>query len=846
MNKIILILGFLTLCLAGPAAAQTGIADRLKAYRFGPDRSALDTVAADVSASRTDPARRKEAARELASVLQSGASFDAKQFACRQLVLVAGEEQVPVLTALLQDDPLAHYALMVLSHIPGKSADEALLKALPTSKGRTRLEIIEASGARNIAAAIPALTEGLQSTDSDSAEAASNALTKMTDPLAMQALQNAYARSTGERQTILGHALLAAALHAQDRRDREAAEAVYEQIDRTSQHPSLRAAALRGLAQTRGEKALPLIFAALSEDGTLRQATAARLARDLRGTPATRRLAEYLPKVTGRAQILLLEALADRGDPAASPAISEIVRSAQGESKIAALRALGAVGDASVIDTLLAASSSGQPLEREAARTSLVGLRGDEIDRRLIARAESGAAPLQVEAIRALGERRAVGAVPLLVSKARSPEQTVSTAALRVLRDMGQSGDLPVLLDILLATPAGERDTVIETVSAVARRGDGEAQLTGVLIGRLPSVTKPQDRGDLLTILGQIGGPNALAVVRKAQEDANPEVKTTALRILSEWPTDEPMADLLKAVQSSPDATQRTLALRGYIQMIGMNEQRTPDQALTLYRDAAALARNAGERRLVLGGLATLKSLPALELASKFLTDNDVKEEAELAVVEIGRGTAGAYREKTRAALEPIAASSANENTKGRARDVLALIGKLGEFVTTWEVSPAYRREGVEYNRLFDMPFPPEEPGKEKEVAWRVMPAGTNPDQPWLLDLLGLLGGDQRVAYLRTTVVTEDPRDLILELGSDDGIKVWLNGNLVHANNTARAVAPGQEKVKVHLERGANTVLLKVTQNNQGWGAVARFTNPEGSAAQGLRFTLPSDVGVAR
>jgi hypothetical protein len=122
------------------------------------------------------------------------------------------------------------------------------------------------------------------------------------------------------------------------------------------------------------------------------------------------------------------------------------------------------------------------------------------------------------------------------------------------------------------------------------------------------------------------------------------------------------------------------------------------------------------------------------------------------------------------------------------------------------------------------------------------MPVVTNPDQPWLLDLLALWGGEQKVAYLRTAVGTDTARDLTLELGSDDGVKAWLNGTVILANNTQRGVTPGQEKVKVHLNAGWNILMLKVTQNVLGWGACARFANPDGRIVSGLRYTVPSAV----
>jgi hypothetical protein len=52
--------------------------------------------------------------------------------------------------------------------------------------------------------------------------------------------------------------------------------------------------------------------------------------------------------------------------------------------------------------------------------------------------------------------------------------------------------------------------------------------------------------------------------------------------------------------------------------------------------------------------------------------------------------------------------------------------------------------------------------------------------------------------------------------------------------------------VTVHAKPGWNQLLLKVTQNNQGWGACARFTNQDGSPATGLKFAALSAVIAAK
>ena len=103
---------------------------------------------------------------------------------------------------------------------------------------------------------------------------------------------------------------------------------------------------------------------------------------------------------------------------------------------------------------------------------------------------------------------------------------------------------------------------------------------------------------------------------------------------------------------------------------------------------------------------------------------------------------------------------------------------------------------------------------------------------------LGALFGDKpnRVAHLRTAFVSPDERDAVLEIGSDDGVKVWLNGAVVHENPAARPVARASDRAAVRLREGRNDLMLKVTQGTGQWGACVRVTAPDGSPMTDLRL----------
>jgi hypothetical protein len=94
---------------------------------------------------------------------------------------------------------------------------------------------------------------------------------------------------------------------------------------------------------------------------------------------------------------------------------------------------------------------------------------------------------------------------------------------------------------------------------------------------------------------------------------------------------------------------------------------------------------------------------------------------------------------------------------------------------------------------------------------------------------------DNAVAYLRSKVWSDKQQQAVLEMGSDDGIKVWLNGEVVHANNTGRPLAPRQDKKQVTLKEQWNDLLVKVTNGSGGWEVCVRLANSEGKLLDGIK-----------
>ena len=74
---------------------------------------------------------------------------------------------------------------------------------------------------------------------------------------------------------------------------------------------------------------------------------------------------------------------------------------------------------------------------------------------------------------------------------------------------------------------------------------------------------------------------------------------------------------------------------------------------------------------------------------------------------------------------------------------------------------------------------------------------------------------------LITLKTTKAQREVTMGVNSDDSIKVWLNGEVVHTNavNRGRGNANAfQDTFEVDLKRGNNLLMVKVSERGGGWG----------------------------
>jgi len=790
--------------------------------------------------------RRAALCRAMIARLGPPTPLPARVWMLRKLEPLSHEESVPVLVSLLSDDePLVREtARRALQNNPAEAAAKALRTELARATDVERkVALINALGARRDGASVPMLVPLARSGPDPAALAAIAALADIGTPEAIDAVLALREHPLPQLHDAVADASLRCAERLVAAGQSARAVGVYEACFAT-QDPTARIAALRGLLVAQGEQVLPRLLQLVAGDDPQMRAVAAGYAMELTGENVTQRLAAAAAESSPEVQVMLLDVLAARGDAQAWETVARACQAAQPPVREAALAAAGRVGDVRAVPILLSAAGRTGP-EREIARHSLAVLRGPGVDRVLLAGMAEGEPGQQAEAIRALAARQTSEAIPRFLDAAADAAEPVRVAALESLAGMAGAAELPRLVDVLVqAADVGTRGAAEQAIVATSRRIDDPSRTTGVVLRLWPEATAPA-RASLIRVMGAIQGTEALGAVRIGLRDPEVEVQDAAVRALAEWNEPVVLEDLEEIAAAAPSETQRVLALRGYVRLVRASAVATSAPArkesaevLALLQRGMELADRPESKKLVLAGLGDVVSMDAVKMALPYLHDQVLGAEAAAAVLEITPALSIEHYEEATAAIEEARSAVPREAIAQRTAEALEKVSHFRGYCTTWQVVGPFMQEGKKGNELLDVAFPPEQ--AEDQTAWSSAGrlAVTDAKNPWAFDLLQLGDPPNCCAYVRTKVWSDAQQPAALQIGSDDGVAVWLNGQSVFRHDAARPLTCGEDTAGVTLNQGWNTLLLKITQGGGGWGVCCGVRAPGGEPIEGLRFSI--------
>lgn len=820
---------------------------KIATYDYGQSRAPLTELTDIVRDAYETPEQLKQIEKRLLGVLQSDATPACKQFICRKLSVIGTEESVPTLAEMLTEPKTSDMARYALERIPGSAVDKALRDALDTTSGKVKIGIINSLGQRRDEKAVGHISKLMTDADKQIALAALSALGRIGGIEAAKTLGRVKLKMRGELHVPWADASLICADKLLAEGNTRWAMRTYRRMYTPMEPVSIRIAALRGIVTADPRRGDAFVVDVLRYGEPEMKTMVIGLLREIPGTKMTKAITAVLPNLSVSGQVQLLSALAGRGDRSALPAVLDATKSSEADVRVAAFSALGALGNASAVDLLAKTAASATGTEREAARNSLYRLSARNVDKKILSSIPQAESAVKVELLRSVGERDMAQGAATLLKTAQDADAAVRLESFKVLRVIAEPKALPALIELLLNVQSeSERKEAERSVAVVARKVADEKRRAAAVLAVLPTVTDVGSRCSLLSVLGKIGGDNALPMLRAAINDKDDKVQDAAIRALADWPDPSLINDMREIARNSDNQLHRALALRGFVRLIGLDSDRPTEEKIGMYQEAMHLAPNVNEKKTILSALANIKTFAALQMAADYLQDKALQQEAEVAVVRIAEGTYSSHPQKTKTIIQEVIQISKDDSVRRQARKLIEQIKQFEDYITAWHFSGPYTKQGLGPQKLFDTVFEPET--DPKNVKWRIMPTATNKNKPWLLELDKAIGGSDRVAYLRTNVWSPTRQKARLELGSNDGIKVWLNGQVVHANNTTRTITPDQDIAEVTFRQGWNRLMMKITQSGGTWSACARLRSLDRGSLEGMKVvaddTLPVEARI--
>ena len=621
----------------------------------------------------TSPAKTQE--RALIQVLRSDAAPDQKAITCKKLAIYGTGEAVPALAPLLADERLASWARIALEAIPGSAPDKALRKAAGKLHGKLLVGVIDSIGVRRDAKSVSGLTRKLNDSDTEVASAAAVSLGKIGGPQAAKALRRALGTAPEAVRPAIAEGCVRCAENFLASAKSADAVKLYDAVRQSAVPKQRILEGIRGAILARGPAGIPLLLEQLQSNDRPCFNIGLRVARELPGREATEAVAGAFRAATPDRQPLLLLALADRGDAAATSVVTEAAGNGGKKLRRVAIEILDRLSDPSTLPVLLDDAADPDPEISQASLAALTRLAGNNVDSELFARLPDSSGRLRWVLITLAAHRGIEKAVPIIVQSIGDPDTETRSAAINALTALGGSNEVAELVQALEKSKNPDERSRIEN-ALVTLSGRIGTKCVPSLLSLIWSA-KQEDRKVALHALVAAGGSDALAAVAAATDDKDQSFQEEALRTLctwpNAWPEDAAVAEpLLRAAKTDSNSSHGILAMRGYLQFLLGDEKLKKEDKLAKLEEIIPLLRRTDEKTTAIAVLQGISSAAALERLAAFASEPAVANDACGALVRaVTQNKPSISIVQRQQALRVVIQKSTQKETRQKAEEAL-------------------------------------------------------------------------------------------------------------------------------------------------------------------------------
>lgn len=622
----------------------------------GQDLGQLRPIVEAANRAGGDESLRGELQRRLIGVIQGEATDLAKEFACRQLAVVASDDAVPAVVPLLPNVRLGHMSRYVLEALGSDAAREGLRAALRSTNGRQRTGVVISLGRLADPAAVAAIAETLQEDDDELRDAALMALGRIGTAEAAAAIRAFSAREPGLVPDRVVAALTEAADRLRERGLKDDASDIYRSLV-SAPVEQVRAAGYRGLILVDPEGAVTLIRDGLAaEQSWMRQAAADCLV-DGCSSSAVAAIAAAVDELPEQGAVAALHGLRAHRSSEIRLAALRAVERAEDEVRRAALSVLVLNATREDVPRLAGwVSDPGrdQPM-RDAAAEVLRWMPAEGTNEALsdwIMRGEDE--DIDADVIGCAASRRDVAMVPAFLKAAAAPSAATRLAALRALEILAGPEHVAALIGLLSRSPAGEeREAAGRAVWLSCQKIPEPTDRSAPLLAALESADASV-QAVLLPVLGRFGDERSWETIHAAMASPNRAIRDAGYRGLANWPDPRVADELLEIARDHAVEAYRLWALRGYARVVALPHPRPAAETFRMLNEALQLASRREDRELFVARLAAVRVPESLERLLELLQEAELRDATVPAIFELAKGLSQSHPEQARAALEII------------------------------------------------------------------------------------------------------------------------------------------------------------------------------------------------